>query len=348
MKTVTNIFILSLVACLSLQACGGKKEGQTALDPGPAFKVDSSLGLLEDSNAKEILLHRDDPLFGPQIEIQPNDKNGISFSEKRILCPGLKPIEGKKISSPDINVFNFRLSESEFSDIAQLPLVSNCTLQIVLTNNIGSTLTRNVPVKLTFDKAQKIEISRFVSSGNILGINDATLEVELERVSIHNPFEYPVTFMFKGYRGGVGMVIHGVPCHNASNFQTCPAPFFEAYVEQEVPFSTSRISLSTNSVFIGGDSVTEVRFKVNPGETVALSSYGRAAVCTSHVGHYLRGLLMLSVSGTEKPSLTTARSFELGADDIQTPLVPPIQEGGVIPGTRMTSFGVNALPHEPL
>ena len=84
MYQTKKFFMIAIVSLLIFPACSGKNS-KKALDPGPSFSLDSSEGAFIESVPKEIAMHRDDPDFGPQIELQIHDKASIVSSEKKII-----------------------------------------------------------------------------------------------------------------------------------------------------------------------------------------------------------------------------------------------------------------------
>ena len=336
---IKNHLVLILIFSLFfLEACS--KEAKTVADPGPNFAFDS----LEVKMAKEgpnpTPIHRDEPTSGPQIQIRGLDEKGTVAVERKLVC-GPVTLQGKKALSGDSTLMNFRLAEEEFPGLSKMPTIAKCKLMVIVTNTIGSTTTKLMPVTLTFDKGPPFEIVRLVA---VPGLNpySGRFEVTLEGYKIKNTLPYPLNLTFTPRRQ---VSVKTEITISSGNCNTFPRDFYEI---PAFPLVADRIDVSGDVSQQFGNLASEVHVVVPVGGVVNLVSYGQfpaektrlAPLAVPTGGAVCRTFKGINVVGVSDPkqTLSVLWGFEPATEDVTTPNYLIFKEDSPVPGISVAPF----------
>jgi hypothetical protein len=337
-----KFFCLAVVAMAAINC--GKKNQSTSADPGPTFELLSNNLKLESGSPAQISLRRDDATFGPEFMVQPNTTAGITASEKKLQCGAMPIIMSPRREAPDVTLFNFHINEAEFHGVSQLPLKSNCQLEVIVFNSIGSSWSRKFDFEIQFDRHQNLPIiQHYAHDGGQIPSKTDSFNFTFEAYEIQNVLSYPVHFIYKPTVKASGKLLY--------SFSTGGL----AYSNKFVDFMVTHIKYTGNPVNLSGDSRTELSFTVNPGETVTI--YGvfhvpESIPRTNRGNFQIVGIqipISAAITGLAADtfpalggylSLQISRSFEFGDGDFKNPLY-------ITPKFYQPAFGEGAMPNWP-
>lgn len=182
---ITSLIILSLIFAVSCQ-----KKMNVVNDHVGDFDLKWGQGVQVLSDSPKLSLKRQDPSFGPEVEIESFDRFELRAIDKKIQCGSFIAISPQKEVSKAEDM-KFKISPQNFPNLLTFPKVNHCQMELVLTSKLGSTMTKRIDLDLEFDSPQLLGFrsSRLVAKNVAVSKNEAIL---LERLEVSNPFSYPI------------------------------------------------------------------------------------------------------------------------------------------------------------
>ncbi|MBK9294722.1 MAG: hypothetical protein IPM57_09810 [Oligoflexia bacterium] len=255
--------IILLFLTLLFLACS--KEVKTTLDESPQFSFGSQEVKISSIEPLEVFLKRGEKDDGPTLEIFINKKQNIIRTERSIFCSQYE-FKGKAYNNNDPRIFSFKISDSEFEQIQNLPSKAECKLVVKLENENGSTAKKEIKIKFNFDKPQVLEVSKNSALRGALDHSAKLLPLDI--ISIKNPFTYPVGVKYVAESNCVGFTA----IRNSVNNRLDASMQYGALKT----FQANIIKLSGNYDFKDGDYRAFVNFTIKAQESVSIATYSNA------------------------------------------------------------------------
>lgn len=248
---LTSLLILS-VSC--------SKEPKKIQDEAPQFNVGSSEIKIAGIESPLVMLNRGEIDNGPLIELFFDSKQQITRSERTLSCSGHE-IKGKAFQNNDPRMFVFKLSDSEFPGLQNLPSRSNCKLAVKLENTNGSSVKKEIPLKFHFDKSQALEVKKLSGSRGL--IDQSAGLIPLDIVEVKNPLNYAVGVTYKAESNCFGFTAARPPTSNANGTSKNGEPY---------AFYANQIQVSGMHEKLEGDFRTFVSFMIPAGQSVKITA----------------------------------------------------------------------------
>ncbi len=304
--------MILIIVCAAAMGCSGKKVP----DVGPQFQMSSSELGLADVNSAIVTLKRLEPDLGPTFQIHSNQPEDVVKSYKEIVCGPLR-IVGVTGIAPDPELLTFRLSDSRFPGLKDLPLRTSCVLSVSLENKVGSSVKRDFPIKLNFDSNPVLNITR-VNSTHGIALFKMDRTIEMETITINNNFKYAVGFTYLMGR------------YYCDSFVAYYSPKLDPNYNcsERLKLTPSFVTMSGNYVTVENNPATHQSIMIPPGETVVVKSYAKIPERLPYTKDInALGPMTLQLSGVshwecaDASSRSTAlfRDFTLSREDISNP-----------------------------
>lgn len=182
----TSLFIFSLIFAVSCQ----KRVG-VVNDHVGNFDIKWGRDVQIFSDSPKVNLKRQDPNFGPEVEVESFDRFELKSIDKKIQCGSFVAASAQKeVSKPDD--MKFKISPQTFPNLVTFPKVNRCTMEIVLTNKTGSTMRKKVEMELDFDGPQLLRYRYFQSQAIEPLKLSAGESIIAEKMIVSNPFNYSI------------------------------------------------------------------------------------------------------------------------------------------------------------
>jgi len=316
-------FKLLALFCLPLAlACSKEKS---VPDAGPQFKLaahDFSLAGLESALP---LIKRDNPEDGPLIDIQYRDVQNINSIEKNLIC-GPLTLVGKKITTPDVTNFHFKLSNSEFPLLNTLPRRATCKLIVKLENKVGSTVQKEIQLRLNFDSNPALIARRSTASNGLLTMNGNGLLL-IDTQEFKNPFSYSIR---------VSYLSSQTQCVVSPNYKSLEVSEPGLCSDAISDFKVSVLEIGGVYESLSGDMTTRADFSIPPGQTVVVRGFARfnapsqkfASIYNRNV--VLRGIFLTGCTDRYKMRTSAmANDFQSTTEDLIDPSIIQFAPGTI-------------------